>query len=448
MDELYLDNIDEYIHDQNQIVTYKWLSLSLGVHVNLAKQMLYHYLDRCRKDGSKTPLHATYLVSGKCVQNGSLCHKVSVVREDKLEDMKTRMDPTISIHVYSIQKAEIKDSSTLYSTDYDAVRDNLKHCNKYSAIHCAAAVPMSPTELELIQEIQQTSSPEKVSKSGLTGHASVAKANVKKSQGIMGMFANKNTAKNQGSNIEVKLEKKDDAPSVETLESKPAGMASAVNNFFGKPTKKQDKCIKKEAESSAQSSTVESKHPKDAELPSKSDDVKEKALKDSKAKREKKDVRSKSKRPELTDSEDEKTESSNKKKRRRIKKPRSDSSDDDEAAIADSPAKPTTVTTGSPESQVKEESLPTLEVFPEGKKRKRRRVLKSKTSVDEEGCIVTEKVYESESYSENDEVVTSQPKRSVLPVPGKKEEGRKSAKRQASNKSSKQVSIMGFFQKK
>ncbi|XP_016361553.1 DNA polymerase delta subunit 3-like [Sinocyclocheilus anshuiensis] len=85
MDDLYLDNIDEFVNDQNKIVTYKWLSLTLGVHVNTAKQMLYHYLQQKRNESSGTPLHATYLVSGKCVENGSTCHKVSVVREDKLD---------------------------------------------------------------------------------------------------------------------------------------------------------------------------------------------------------------------------------------------------------------------------------------------------------------------------------------------------------------------------
>ena len=74
--------------------------------------MLYHYLDHKRRESS-AQLHATYLVSGKCVDNGQavrkqfkltrsvlayfvcLCdinvslpfqsHKVSVVREEQLE---------------------------------------------------------------------------------------------------------------------------------------------------------------------------------------------------------------------------------------------------------------------------------------------------------------------------------------------------------------------------
>ncbi|KAL2076501.1 hypothetical protein ACEWY4_027901 [Coilia grayii] len=350
------------------------------------------------------------------------------------------MDSTISIHVYSIQKAEIKDSSTLYSTDYDAVRDNLKNCNKYSAIHCETAVPMSAAELELIQEIQQHSSPEKVSKSESSPHVPAAKANVKTSKGIMGMFANKATAKNLAANLEVKLERKEDTPLVEASDPKPTGMSTAVNKFFVKSTRNQDKFIKKETESSAQSSPVESNH---SDLPVKMDKEMEKGREDLKAVRKHKDIRSKTKRLDLSDSDDERAEMGNQsKKRRRIKKPQSDSSDED--ALAEHAV----MTTGSPESQVKIET--TLEVLPEVKKRKRRRVLKSKTFLDDEGCIVTEKAYESESYSENDEVETSQVKAPALSVPAKKEEGKKSAKKNStvSNKAAKQASIMGFFQKK
>ncbi len=47
-----------------------------------------------------------------------------------LTAVKAKMDVTISVHVYSVQRAELKDSSPLYNTDYDAVKENLKNCNK------------------------------------------------------------------------------------------------------------------------------------------------------------------------------------------------------------------------------------------------------------------------------------------------------------------------------
>uniref|UniRef100_A0A8C1EEQ8 DNA polymerase delta subunit 3 n=1 Tax=Cyprinus carpio carpio TaxID=630221 RepID=A0A8C1EEQ8_CYPCA len=301
MDDLYLDNIDEFVNDQNKIVTYKWLSLTLGVHVNTAKQMLYHYLQQKRNESSGTPLHATYLVSGKCVENGSTYHKVSVVREDKLDAVKAKMDVTISVHVYSVQRAELKDSSPLYSTDYDAVKENLKNCNKYSAIRCAAAVPLSSSELQRAQEKALVPPVEKeISKPGFNENTSAtSKPSAKQPAGIMGMFASKNASKSQESSKEVKTEQKEDFSLV-------------------REQSKVSKALK-----------VESK-----------------------------DTRNKTKRPEVVDSDDEKM-LSQQKKRRRIKKPQPDSSD--EEVVPDSPPVPN-VHTPSPKKQVKREPVSHQEV--------------------------------------------------------------------------------------
>ncbi|XP_067231847.1 DNA polymerase delta subunit 3 [Chanodichthys erythropterus] len=458
MDDLYLDNIDEFVHDQNKIVTYKWLSLTLGVHVNTAKQMLYHYLEQKRRESSGTPLHATYLVSGKCVENGSTCHKVSVVREDKLDAVKAKMDVTVSVHVYSVQRAELKDSSPLYSTDYDAVKENLKNCNKYSAIHCAAAVPMSSVELQRAQEVALVTPLEKeISKPRLNESTSAtSKPSAKQPSGIMGMFASKNASKSQESNKEVKTEQKDDSAMVETSKTKPASKANPMSNFFGKPSQKKvdekpNKSIKEETYGdSATSGTASMKQSQSS--PESEFAIKEEQSKVSSAlKVESKDTRNKSKRPEVLDSDDEKMESQQK-KRRRIKKPQPDSSDDE--VVPDSPPVPN-IQIPSPKKQVKRESVSHQEESSEVKRRKRRRVLKSHTFVDEEGSFVTEKGYVSESYSESEEEPEPNSKAkdssSLKQSFGKREEEKKEKsqkKTSASNKPTKQPSIMGFFQKK
>lgn len=46
-------------------------------------------------------------------------------------DFKSKMSLIVSVHVYSVQKALLKDSGPLYSVDYDAVKDNLKNCSRY-----------------------------------------------------------------------------------------------------------------------------------------------------------------------------------------------------------------------------------------------------------------------------------------------------------------------------
>ncbi|XP_042353936.1 DNA polymerase delta subunit 3 [Plectropomus leopardus] len=446
MDELYLDNIDEYVNDQDKIVTYKWLSLTLGVHVNTAKQMLYHYLDHKRKESS-AQLHATYLVSGKFVDNGQTSHKVSVVKEDQLEDFKSKMSLIVSVHVYSVQKALLKDSGPLYSVDYDAVKDNLKNCSRYSAIRCDSAVPMSSLELQQAREIQRAPAPEPVhKKTAMNGDANLAsKPSTKPQKGIMGMFGNKPAPKNQDSGKDVKSEQKEDAPVVDAAKSKPATKASPMMNFFGsQAAKKPEKTVKQEeaapssssAEHQCQSSPPERKQASPAAV----------EPKDSK-----KDSRSKTKRIEDSDSEEEKMD---KKKRRRIKRPEPDSSDED--VIPDSP-QPMETKEPSPSPKREVESVShSHQGNSDMKTRKRRRVLKSRTFLDEDGCIVTEKGYESESYSETEDDVAATkqaPKDLIsakLPASNKQDEKKISQKKTSANanKGTKQASIMGFFQKK
>ncbi|KAK5919985.1 hypothetical protein CgunFtcFv8_023830 [Champsocephalus gunnari] len=445
MDELYLDNIDEYVNDQDKIVTYKWLSLTLGVHVNTAKQMLFHYLDHRRKESS-AQLHATYLVSGKCVDNGQASHKVSVIKEDKLEDFKSKMSLIVSVHVYSVQKALLKDSGPLYSVDYDAVKDNMKNCSKYSAIRCAGAVPVS--SVEQTRAIQRAPSPEPESKrSAVNGSAHPApKPSTKPQKGIMGMFASKTSSKNQDDGKDVKSEQKEEAPVDDAPKSKPAVKANPMMNFFGsQAAKKPEKTVKQE-EAPPSSSSVEQKRPQPEEEEQQQQQA---AVVKPKPKDTQKESRSKTKRVEESDSEDDKMD---KKKRRRIKKPVSDSSDED--VIPDSPQQmETREPSPSPKKEIKAVSH-SRQRDAEMKTRKRRRVLKSRTFLDEEGCMVTEKGYESESYSETEDDFQAAKPAPKHPVPAKrpasKPDEKKSQKKNSANanKGSKQASIMGFFQKK
>uniref|UniRef100_A0A3B3B7Y8 DNA polymerase delta subunit 3 n=1 Tax=Oryzias melastigma TaxID=30732 RepID=A0A3B3B7Y8_ORYME len=406
MDELYLDNIDEFVNDHNKIVTYKSLSLALGVHVNTAKQMLYHYLEHKRKESSPQ-LHATYLVTGKFVGNGQTCHKVSIVREDQLEDFKSKMSLIVSVHVYSVQKALLKDSGPLYSVDYDAVKDNLKNCSKYSAIRCAGAEPMSPLELQQTLKVQIHPQPEPESSGTNRGTNTTSKSNTKPQKGIMGMFSNKPAVKNTSN--EVKPEQKEDTAVVcplLLLVLVVFAILLKVVPCSPQPCEKQD-------------SAAAVQHQKDS--------------------------RSKTKRVEDADSEEEKMD---KKKRRRIKRPDPDSSDED--VIPDSP---------QPKESQPREISPKKEKTETGrsgmKVRKRRRVLKSQTYLDDDGCMVTEKGFVSESYSESeDDFQASKPAQressKAKPNLSSKDDDKKSQKKAPanSNKGAKQASIVGFFQKK
>ncbi|NWV62286.1 DPOD3 polymerase, partial [Malurus elegans] len=387
-DELYLENIDEFVTDQNRVVTYKWLSYTLGVHVNQAKQMLYDYVERKRKENLGAQLHVTYLIAGNLVQNGHVCHKVAVVREDKLEAMKSKLSSIASVHVYSVQKALLKDSSPLYNTDYDIVKTNLQHCSKFSAIRCAAAVPRAPPEPPRAQTLAQ-SSPRPREPGTINGHGPpAAKPAPQQDRGIMGMFAAKAASRGQDTHKEAKAEAKE-APGVSAASSKAPTKNSIINNFFGKAAMNKLKVSsvpeqpKEEKEAVKPSAAV-------AEPESSPNTVVEKPGKKTESTRiQQKDRKSKTKRVNRSDDEEERDPENVKKKRKRIKQLQSDSSDEE----ADMPPSPTPEEQRAPSPPavpaLKSELEPApTEVSAGGRKRKRKRVLKSKMFIDEEeGCM-------------------------------------------------------------
>ncbi|XP_058543756.1 DNA polymerase delta subunit 3 isoform X1 [Neofelis nebulosa] len=459
-DQLYLENIDEFVTDQNKIVTYKWLSYTLGVHVNQAKQMLYDYVERKRKENSGAQLHVTYLVSGSLIQNGHSCHKVAVVREDKLEAVKSKLAVTASIHVYSIQKAMLKDSGPLFNTDYDILKSNLQNCSKFSAIQCAAAVPRAPAESSSSEKFEQSDlqvSSETQANNELTtnGHSPpTSKQILQQPKGIMGMFASKAASKTQEANKETKTEAKE----VSSAGNKAPGKGNVMNNFFGKAAMNKLK-VNLDSEQAVKEEKIVEQPPVSVTEPKLAapTGLKKPGKKAEPVKMQQKEKK-RGKRMELSDDETKETESM-KKKRRRIKLPESDSSEDE--VIPDSPGdyeaespSPPPPASPPPEPVPKTEPEPPSVKSSNGEKRKRKRVLKSKTFVDEEGCIVTEKVYVSESCTDSEEELkmktSSVHRPSAMMVKKEPKEERKGPKKgtAALGKANRQVSITGFFQRK
>ncbi|NWW86550.1 DPOD3 polymerase, partial [Rhynochetos jubatus] len=393
-DELYLENIDEFVTDQNRIVTYKWLSYTLGVHVNQAKQMLYDYVERKRKENSGAQLHVTYLVAGNLIQNGHVCHKVAVVREDKLEATKSKLATIASVHVYSIQKALLKDSGPLYNTDYDIVKTNLHNCSKFSAIHCAAAVLRPSAEVSQAQTSAQAGSQtpsdtNAVSRPTVNGHApSTAKQTSQQPKGIMGMLVAKAASKSQDTNKETKAEAKE-APGVSAVSSKPPAKGNIMNNFFGKAAMNKLKVSSVPEQPKEEKEVVKPSVPV-AEPESSPSTVAEKPGKKTEpARSQQKDKRSKMKRVEKSDDEEEREPGNLKKKRKRIKQLQSDSSDEEADVTLPPTPEEEKAPSPPPVPALKTELEPSsTEVSAGGRKRKRKRVLKSKMFIDEEeGCM-------------------------------------------------------------
>ena len=62
VDGMYMENLEEWIEEEDHVVTYKYISRNLKVHVNVAKQMLYNFVESRKSSGSQ--LGVVYLVSG------------------------------------------------------------------------------------------------------------------------------------------------------------------------------------------------------------------------------------------------------------------------------------------------------------------------------------------------------------------------------------------------
>ncbi|NXD88389.1 DPOD3 polymerase, partial [Halcyon senegalensis] len=297
-------------------------------------RMLYDYVERKRKENSGAQLHVTYLVAGNLMQNGHMCHKVAVVREDKLEAMKSKLAMIASVHVYSIQKALLKDSGPLYNTDYDIIKTNLQNCSKFSAIHCATAVPRTPSEVSQARMSAQAGSQTPSDTNAVTGPAvnghgpSTAKQTSQQPKGIMGMFVAKGASKPRDTNKETKAEAKE-APGVSAVSSKPPAKGNIMNNFFGKAAMNKLKVNSVPEQPKEEKEVVKPSVPvAEPELSSNSA-VEKPGKKMESARIQQKDKKSKMKRVDELDNKEERDPENLKKKRKRIKELHSDSSDEE-----------------------------------------------------------------------------------------------------------------------
>ncbi|KAK6625049.1 hypothetical protein RUM43_005340 [Polyplax serrata] len=106
----YLETLEGFVIDEDKIVTYKYLSKSIGVHVNTAKQLLHKYFTQ-QRNTSIFPICATYLLAGR-LQDGSL--RVTIVNAADKESEASKFTEITSEHIYSVQKGKsLKDIKVL-----------------------------------------------------------------------------------------------------------------------------------------------------------------------------------------------------------------------------------------------------------------------------------------------------------------------------------------------
>merc|ERR1711879_769791 len=101
-EELWWQNLQEWILDDNKIVTYKNLACNLEINVNAAKEMLATFY----QDNTEKVL-AFYLIYGQ-TQNGL---KIQMTTDKDLKKVEVSFKKILSKHVFALCKANMDVSS-------------------------------------------------------------------------------------------------------------------------------------------------------------------------------------------------------------------------------------------------------------------------------------------------------------------------------------------------
>ncbi|XP_018346926.1 PREDICTED: DNA polymerase delta subunit 3-like [Trachymyrmex septentrionalis] len=132
----HLETLAGHVFDNDKLVTYKWLSKELHIHVNIAKQMLWDFYQKYQSNNN---IECTYLLIGHLKEKGM---RVEVVKGSNLSEAKEKFNKIISEHVYSVHKpiADLELLATSGSGD-----------TAYSAIKCDACKERTDEEMQLLR---------------------------------------------------------------------------------------------------------------------------------------------------------------------------------------------------------------------------------------------------------------------------------------------------------
>ncbi|KAK7866543.1 hypothetical protein R5R35_002874 [Gryllus longicercus] len=420
----YLQDIISYIFDEKKIVTYKWISNVLSIHVNRAKQLLFTFIKHISEERLKE-LQVTYLVGG-ILPNDRGC-RLQVVSEDDLEKVKAQFKVITSEHIYSVSlKTCLVDLQNLCSVD--GVKDS--EVGRHGAVKCLKSISRTSQEsaskrqgaYKCVEDDKKwptaQAKTEKETSTGSNGKKS-AKAN-----GISAMFAAQNGKKKvedtSPKKPDVKSaeksspEKKVPAPKNSSKGGKPpanrlAAMFSAQNTkpkTAKKDVQEEDKPktnnenSEKDLKDTKNNSKLEEKHEKNT-------DSKNTQEKSSKTNTKSASKKSKQKKRKASDNQEK-----SKKRKRIVMMDDSDSSDDDIFGSDKDDEEEDKSLQLPPENEEEEEEIekPTEVAPPKDSDpsepdanvhHARKRHLVDRTFMDEEGYMVTKKVYEYVSCDES-----------------------------------------------
>ena len=215
-DELWWQNLEEWVFDESKVISFKYLSAALKVHVNSAKKMLFTFHEKNERKTS-----AFYMIAGRL--DDAL--KISVVNENDIDDFEAKLDKVITKHIYALSKGGLKvDVSDLMLFGQNKEDDHYDSLMKFRGINSGKDI------------IRETKGSSPVASQPAV--KSEVKKEVKSSQ-------EKDKVKSEEKKEKVKTpEKKEtvkDSKKDVSKSKKPAGKSNAIASMFAKAPPKKEK---------------------------------------------------------------------------------------------------------------------------------------------------------------------------------------------------------------
>ncbi|CVK93070.1 uncharacterized protein FMAN_12545 [Fusarium mangiferae] len=433
---------------EEQPITYRVLSRALDVHVNTAKEMLYdfHSYQNAQKANS---VHATYLIygtkpsekdesDGDVEMSGSSPEEplsdevptstLTLAREEELNDILAAYEQVASIHIYSLSPHPQKDLSLLLDvasqlSEYSSNGDITAVSKKYGVI----SNPNARRRERTIRPQPSTSVPSQAVKKEPTASKSTSKTTVKEETSTVKPEAKQMKSAKQESSAPSSKEGTPAPSGGKTpTPSLKRGVSGGIMQSFAKaaarppkpkpaPKKEEDTTMTLSDDGEADDSDIVA--------------TKSKSTVDSTDIKRKRQEREDALRKMMEDDDEEEE--------------KEDSDKESEQADEDMEEAPEP----EPEPETKKEESEPAEVISstgDGRRRGRRRVMKKKRILDDQGYMVTIQEPGWESFSE-DEAPPLTKKAAPAPTPTPSSSTGSKSKKPAPKG---QGNIMSFFSKK
>ncbi|KAG5439155.1 hypothetical protein PCANB_001454 [Pneumocystis canis] len=163
----FFNALETWIHEERKVITYRFLSRNMNIHIENAKQILLDYYKKCQENNKKC--YAIYMISGyitKSVENNeslsaekSLMMRIKVyylVKERNINEIKQKLDEITLIYIYALESDPQTDISVLSDASlelcchikYDEILSLEETCKKYGIIY-HPNVKMFPSNFQL-----------------------------------------------------------------------------------------------------------------------------------------------------------------------------------------------------------------------------------------------------------------------------------------------------------